>query len=135
MDRTAKTPLGETTRLPREVRVLFSLRVPPTTSRRPVVLLAVAWVAALAALVAGFERPAPLLVNLGAGDAPFARGFRERWERDGLTGAGETMFRWAVDGSRLELPVSVVGGRVRARVRLARFTDAPAEVALESGGR
>src|SRR5713101_2675730 len=117
MARTAKTPLGETTRLPREARVLFSLRVPPTSMRLGL-LLAVAWVAGLGVLVAGWERPAPLFVNVGAGDAPFARGFRERWERDGLTGRGETMFRWAADGSRLEVPVSVAGGHLVARVRL-----------------
>ena len=96
---------------------------------RLALLLAAAWVAAVAFFVAGLERPAPLFVNVGAGDAPFARGFRERWERDGLTGSGETMFRWAADGSRLEVPVSVTSGRLRARVRLARFAGTPAEVA------
>ena len=102
---------------------------------RLALLLAVAWVVGIGVLVVGWERPAPLFVNVGAGDAPFARGFRERWERDGLTGSGETMFRWAADGSRLEVPVSVRSGRLVARVRLARFAATPAEVAVESGGR
>jgi hypothetical protein len=74
-------------------------------------------------------------VNVGAGDGPFARGFRPRWERDGLTGSGETMFRWAEDGSRLELPVSVHAGHLAARIRLARFAPSPTEVTLEAGGR
>src|SRR5450432_1863900 len=102
---------------------------------RPTLLLTLAWVASLAVFLVLFERPGPLFVNVGAGDAPFARGFRERWERDGLTGSGETMFRWAVDGSRLELPVSISGGHVSARVRLARFAPEPAEVSVEAAGR
>jgi hypothetical protein len=101
---------------------------------RPTLLLTLAWAASLAVFLVLFERPGPLFVNVGAGDAPFARGFRERWERDGLTGSGETMFRWAVDGSRLELPVSVSGGHVSARVRLARFAAQPAEVSVEAAG-
>jgi len=92
-------------------------------------------VAGLLALVFFLERPRPLFVNVGAGDAPFARGFRDRWERDGLTGSGETMFRWAEDGSRLELPVSAHSGHLTARVRLARFAARPAEIVVESGGR
>ena len=75
-----------------------------------------------------FERPAPLFLNLGAGDAPFARGFRGGWERDGLTHSGDTQFRWTLDGARLEFPVSVLSGRLGARLRLARF--APPEASL-----
>src|SRR4029079_10547709 len=74
-------------------------------------------------------------VNVGAGDGPFARGLRARWERDGLTGSGETMFRWAEDGSRIELPLSVHSGHLTARLRLARFAASPTEVTLESGGQ
>jgi len=88
----------------------------------------------LAGLLVLWQRPAPLLVNLGAGDDAFARGFRE-WERDGLRGSGETMFRWTLDGSRLQLPLRVVTGSLSARIRLARFTDRPAEVTLLAGGR
>lgn len=104
------------------------------SSRRRTVLLAVAWAVGIVAVGAFLERPSPLFVNVGAGDGPFARGFRERWERDGLTGSGETMFRWAEDGSRLELPVSIHGGRLVARVRLARFAAHPAEVVVEASG-
>lgn len=114
--------------------VLRSLRVPIPPSRLTV-LFALAWAVGVGFFVAGLARPQPLFVNVGAGDAPFARGFRERWERDGLTGSGETMFRWAEDGSRLELPVSIRAGHVRARVRLARFAARPAEVVVESAGR
>jgi hypothetical protein len=101
---------------------------------RLTLLIAVVWAVAVAAFVAGLERPQPLFVNVGAGDGPFARGLRERWERDGLTGSGETMFRWAEDGSRIELPVAVRAGHLTARLRLARFAPRPTEVTLEAGG-
>ncbi|MGE0452868.1 MAG: hypothetical protein AB7O37_03230 [Vicinamibacteria bacterium] len=84
--------------------------------------------------LAVLQRPGPLLVNLGAGDEAFARGFRE-WERDGLLRSGETLFRWAEDGSRLELPIEVGSGGVSARLRLARFAAGPAEITLLLNGR
>jgi len=89
---------------------------------------------ALAAVLALLQRPAPLFVNLGAGDEAFARGFRA-WERDGLRASGETMFRWALDGARVELPIRVRSGSLSARLRLARFTDHPADITLLSSGR
>ncbi len=89
---------------------------------------------ALLAILAVLQRPAPLFVNLGAGDEAFARGFRA-WERDGLRASGETMFRWTLDGALVELPVRVVSGSVTARLRLARFTDRPADITLLSSGR
>ena len=107
----------------------------PSSWSRLTLLLAVAWALGAAAFIAGLERPQPLFVNVGAGDGPFARGWRARWERDGLTGSGETMFRWAEDGSRLEVPVSVRSGRLTARIRLARFAPSPTEVTVEAGGR
>jgi hypothetical protein len=88
----------------------------------------------LAFLLALLQRPAPLFVNLGAGDEAFARGFRA-WERDGLQASGETMFRWALDGARIELPVRVKSGSLSARLRVARFTDRPAEITLLASGR
>jgi len=107
----------------------------PSSWSRLTLLLAIAWALGAALFVAGLERPQPLFLNVGAGDAPFARGLRARWERDGLTGSGETMFRWAEDGSRLELPFSVGAGRLTARIRLARFAPSPTEMTLEAGGR
>lgn len=107
----------------------------PFSPSRLTVLFALAWAAGIGLFVAGMERAQPLFVNVGAGDTAFARGFRGQWERDGLTGSGETMFRWAEDGSRLELPISVGQGHVRVRVRLARFVPLPAEIVVESGGR
>jgi hypothetical protein len=107
----------------------------PFSTSRLTVLLALAWAAGVGVFVAGTQRAQPLFVNVGAGDTSFARGFRGQWERDGLTGSGETMFRWAEDGSRLELPVAVGKGHLRARLRLARFVPLPAEIVLESGGR
>jgi hypothetical protein len=89
---------------------------------------------ALAAILALLQRPAPLLVNLGAGDEAFAGGFRA-WERDGLRASGETMFRWALDGARVEFPLRVYSGSLTARLRLARFTDRPADITLLSSGR
>ena len=88
----------------------------------------------LFAILALLQRPAPLFVNLGAGDEAFARGFRA-WERDGLRASGETMFRWTLDGALVELPVRVRSGSLTARLRLARFTDRPADITLLSSGR
>jgi hypothetical protein len=95
---------------------------------------ALLWLAALAAAALVLERPAPLFVNLGAGDAAFARGFRGGWERDGLQQTGETMFRWTLDGARLEVPVGVRGGSLRARLRVARFAPGAADVTVQAGG-
>lgn len=102
--------------------------------RRSVVALAV-WLLLLAAFAAALARPAPLLVNLGAGDEPFARGFRGGWERDGLQGSGETQFRWTLDGARLELPLRARAARAHARLRVARFTSTPADITLLLGER
>jgi len=106
----------------------------PLPRRARLRLAALAWLGGLLAAVAALERPAPLFLNLGAGDAPFARGFRGGWERDGLRQSGETMFRWTLDGSRLELPVSVVTGHLAARMRAARFAPGTADVAVLAGG-
>lgn len=76
----------------------------------------------------GLALPRPLVLNLGAGDEPFARGFRSGWERDGTSGSGETTFHWTLDGSRLEFPFDVRSGRPVLRLRLARFSDTPAAV-------
>jgi hypothetical protein len=92
----------------------------------------VAFCALLALLV--LSRPAPLFVNFGAGDEPYARGFRPGWERDGLTGSGATMFHWTQDGARLELPFEA-RGETTLRVRLARFSDTPAEMTLVRQGQ
>jgi hypothetical protein len=107
---------------------------PPRPSRRAwlaggAVLLA--WILAVVAL----EQPRPLFLNLGVGDTPFARGFRSGWERDGLTGSGETTFHWTEDGARLELPLEVRSGTLRARFRLARFSDSPATLSLYANDR
>jgi len=72
---------------------------------------------ALAAILVLLQRPAPLFVNVGAGDDELARGFRA-WERDGLRASGETMFRWALDGARVELPIRIRSGSLTARLRL-----------------
>ncbi len=77
----------------------------------------------------------PLLINLGPGDEAYARGFRPGWERDGRTGSGETTFHWTLDGSRLEFPVERLAGEATLYLRLARFSDTPAEVTLFQGGR
>jgi hypothetical protein len=106
----------------------------PLPRRGRLRLAALAWLGGLLATTAALERQAPLFVNLGAGDAAFARGFRGGWERDGLRGSGETMFRWTLDGSRLELPVSVATGRLAARVRAARFAPGTADVSVLAGG-
>lgn len=112
--------------------VSFRVRSLPTRARPA---LAVLWAAGLVAAVVLFQRSSPLFVNLGAGDEPFVHGFRERWEREGLRGNPETMFRWTEDGARLTLPVAVSGQDLRARIRLARFAPQDAEIAIFAGGR
>ena len=97
--------------------------------------LAALWAAGLLACAALLERPSPLFVNLGAGDEPFAAGFRDRWEREGRRGNPQTMFRWTEDGARLRLPVGVEGPAPRIRLRMARFSPEPAEIVLLNAGR
>ena len=106
----------------------------PLPRRGRLRLAALAWLLGLLAAVLALARPAPLFVNLGAGDSAFARGFRGGWERDGLRQTGETMFRWTLDGARLEVPVRVVTGSLTARLRVARFAPGPADVSLQAGG-
>jgi hypothetical protein len=76
--------------------------------------------------------PAPMLVNLGAGDEPLARGFQE-WERAGPE--GRTMFRWTRDGARIEVPAVIHADRLQLRVRLARFMPTPVELTWRIDGR
>jgi len=109
-------------------RVLSSLRL-----ARRLLLPAAAWLLLLAAFAAALCRRAPLLVNLGAGDEAFARGFRAEWERDGLRGSGETQFRWTLDGARLLLPLALHTPSATLRLRLARFTDTAVDVTLLQG--
>ena len=103
--------------------------------RRAVLGFCLALVAAPLLTLVTLQRDAPLLLNLGPGDEPFARGLRGGWERDGLLQEGATMFRWSLDGSRLEFPLVVSGDHLRARLRLARFVDTPVDVVLEVNGR
>jgi hypothetical protein len=79
-----------------------------------------------------FGHPGPMLVNLGAGDEPLARGFQE-WERAGPE--GRTMFRWSQDGATLELPVEVRAEALSLRVRMARFRPEPIELLWRVNGR
>jgi hypothetical protein len=103
--------------------------------KRARAVLAASWAAGLLAGAVLLQRPSPLFVNLGAGDEPFAVGFRTRWEREGRRGNPDTMFRWTEDGARLRLPVAVAGTDLVARMRLARFAPEPAEIRLLSTGR
>ena len=105
------------------------------SQRRALALGLAALAGGLLATVLAAERDAPLFLNLGAGDAPYARGFRGGWERDGLGGAGETQFHWTEDGSRLEFPVIAEGRAVRVRMRLARFAPGVAPMRLLVGAR
>jgi hypothetical protein len=110
------------------VLVSAAVRLPPLPA-----LSLLAGVVPLALTLLALQREAPLFLNLGAGDASFARGFRGGWERDGLQGSGETMFRWTQDGARLQWPVVVRSGTLAVRLRLARFLGTPAEMTLQSG--
>jgi hypothetical protein len=76
-------------------------------------------------------RPAPTVVDLGAGDEALARGFQD-WERAGPE--GHTMFRWSRDGARIELPASVKAETLRLRLRVARFLPQPVELVWHVNG-
>jgi hypothetical protein len=93
------------------------------------------WLLGLMVCAGTLQREAPLFVNLGAGDGPFARGFRAGWERDGLHGSGDTTFHWTEDGARLEVPLVVHAGELRLRLRLARFAGTTARMRLLVAGR
>ena len=99
------------------------------------VALAALWAAGLLAVALLLGRPGPLFVNFGAGDEPFATGFRERWEREGRRGNPDTMFRWTEDGARVRLPLRLDGGEARVRLRMARYSPEPAEIVVLSEGR
>ena len=102
----------------------------------PLVRLGLLGLLAGSLFVLALERDAPLFLNLGPGDEPFARGFRGGWERDGLRQSGETTFRWTEDGARLELPVWLNGAEgVQLRLRLARFLETPVEMSVYVGDR
>jgi len=110
--------------------------VPPETSRRATFRLA-AGVLPLLMLLAAFvvlQRPAPIFVNLGAGDEDLVHGFRE-------TGAGRPSpdrrddVPLDEDGARLELPLSAKRGDIHVRLRLARFADSDADVRVIAGGK
>ncbi len=105
------------------------------SSSAALIRVLLAGLAGLALTLLALQRPAPLFVNFGTGDDPFARGFRSGWERDGTDGSGETTFHWTKDGSRIELPLRVLSGEPRARLRLARFIDTPAQTTVWAHGR
>jgi hypothetical protein len=102
----------------------------------PLARLAALCLLAAAVLVLALERDTLLFLNLGPGDDPFTRGFRNGWERDGTLQSGETLFRWTEDGARLELPVVLAGtSHALVRLRMARFLDTPVEMNVFAGER
>lgn len=105
----------------------------PLSRRSASLMVLVLLAASVFALILARSGP-KLFVNLGPGDAPFARGFRGGWERDGPRADGDTAFRWTEDGARLVVPVRATG-TLRARLRVARFTRTPAEITLLGNGR
>ena len=92
-----------------------------------------AWLGALALGAHALRHPSPLVINLGAGDEAVANGFAEGWARYDLR--GKTTFRWTGDAASLALPISAEGHDVSVEVRLARFAEQAAPIALASGDR
>jgi len=74
-------------------------------------------------LAARWARPA--LIEFGPNDVGYTSGFRQDWERDGLT-----RFRWTGTHSTVTLPIGVSGDGLRLRVRLRRHLVEPAEVTV-----
>ena len=93
-----------------------------------VLCLALAAAGALApTLAARWARPA--LIEFGPNDAAYTSGFRQDWERDGLT-----RFRWTGTHSTVTLPLGVTGDGLRLRARLRRHLIEPAEVIVHAQG-
>jgi hypothetical protein len=78
------------------------------------------------ALAARWARPA--IIEFGPNDVTYTTGFREGWERDGLT-----RFRWTGPHATVTVPVGVDAG-ARLRARLRRHLVEPAEVTLSVAG-
>ena len=71
-----------------------------------------------------------LLVDLGPNDFDYVRGFREDWERDGLT-----RFHWTTPAASLSIPFRLSGDGFRLRTRVRRHLLEPAEVKLSAENR
>jgi hypothetical protein len=72
-------------------------------------------------LAARWARPA--LIEFGPNDVGYTTGFRQDWERDGVT-----RFRWTGTHSTVTLPLGASGDGLRLRARLRRHLIEPAEV-------
>ena len=72
-------------------------------------------------LAARWARPA--LIEFGPNDVGYTSGFRQDWERDGLT-----RFRWTGTHSTVTLPLGVSGDGLRLRARVRRHLVEPAAV-------
>jgi len=79
-------------------------------------------------LAARHARPA--LLDLGPNDADYVLGFREDWERDGLT-----RFHWAGLSAEVTLPLRVFGPGHVLRMRVRRHFIEPSHVRLTVEGR
>ena len=71
-----------------------------------------------------------VLLDLGPNDADYVRGFREDWERDGLT-----RFHWAGNVAEIRLPLRAVGDGHVLRMRVRRHFIEPSNVSLTIEGR
>ena len=72
----------------------------------------------------------PVLLDLGPNDADYVGGFREDWERDGLT-----RFHWAGLVAEFRLPLRVIGDGHLLRMRVRRHFIEPSHVRLTVEGR
>jgi hypothetical protein len=95
----------------------------PTTLNVLLCLVFAALGAVLPSVAARWARPA--IIEFGPNDVRYTAGFREDWERDGLT-----RFRWTGTHATVTVPVGVSGDGARVRARLRRHLVDPAEVSL-----
>jgi hypothetical protein len=72
----------------------------------------------------------PVLLDLGPNDPDYVGGFREDWERDGLT-----RFHWAGNAAEVRLPLRVIGEGHVLRMRVRRHFIEPSHVRLTVEGR
>lgn len=92
-----------------------------------------AWTAGL--LLAGLvlRHPAPLRLEVGAGDDALADGFREGWDRFEVR--GRNTFRWTREEARLTFPAVVYGDAPTLVVRCGRFAGPVVPVTLSLNDR
>ncbi len=92
-----------------------------------------AWAAALFVAGAALRHPAPLRLEVGAGDDALAAGFADRWDR--FESRGRNTYRWTRQEARLTFPAVIDAPAATLVPRLGRFTGETVPVTVSANGR